>query len=68
MADQNCRVAYQCQWCGDSFHQVDDHHSMAPIRIYVDSKGRQFDSMYCKRMYHGGWGEVTGHGIQNIRD
>ena len=56
MADQNYRVAYLCQWCGESFHQVTDNHSMAPMAIYVDSDGRQFCSKYCKWMYHGGWG------------
>lgn len=57
MADQNMKVAYKCQWCGESFHQVTDNHSMAPCAIYVDKEGNQFDSIFCKRMYHGAWGE-----------
>lgn len=57
MADQNYHVAYYCAWCGQSFHDVDwwgDKHSMQPCAIYVDRGGRQFDTTFCKHMYHGG--------------
>jgi hypothetical protein len=62
MADENYKVAYRCQWCGEGFHQVEDRYSMHPCAIYVDSEGRQFDSVFCKSMYHGGWGEKTKEG------
>ena len=65
MADCNGRVAYVCQWCGESFHQVTDSHSMPPVAIYTDKEGNQFDSLYCKKMYHGGWGETKGEGDGN---
>ncbi|MFH2074442.1 MAG: hypothetical protein ABIJ57_03715 [Pseudomonadota bacterium] len=63
MADQNMKVAYRCQWCGDPFHDVDLYwpdHPMHPKQIYVDKEGNQFDSLHCKKMFHGGWGENAG--------
>lgn len=57
MADQNYRVAYRCAWCGDPFHDVDAYwqdHPQHGKAIYTDADGNQFDSMFCKFMYHGG--------------
>ena len=54
MADQNMRVAYHCAWCGDGFHEVTDMHSMSSQPIYVDREGNQFDTKFCKFMFHGG--------------
>ena len=54
MADRNMRVAYNCAWCGDSFHDITDMHSMSSQPIYVDSEGNQFDTKFCKFMFHGG--------------
>lgn len=50
MSDANYKVAYQCQWCGLNFHDVDDDHSMHPMPIYNDYEGRQFCSIYCRDM------------------
>lgn len=49
--DQNMRVAYKCQWCGESFHKVSDERSMRPVPIYVNDKGLQFDTPYCRSMF-----------------
>lgn len=50
MADWYGYVIYKCEWCGQSFHDVDDDHSMVPIAVYMDSEGRRFCSEYCKDM------------------
>jgi len=51
MADQNGRVAYQCNWCGQNLHELpDDFHSMAPRAIYVDDDGNQYCERYCRDM------------------
>jgi hypothetical protein len=49
MADRFKRVAYQCQWCGQDLHEVEDERSMAPRGIYNDWDGRQYCSRYCAR-------------------
>lgn len=51
MTDQNKRVAYKCQWCGESFHQVTNERSMRPVPIYVNPRGLQFDTPYCREMF-----------------
>ncbi|WP_419663868.1 hypothetical protein [Desulfosarcina variabilis] len=48
MADQNYKVAYRCNYCGRSFHEVDDHHSMASMPVYVDYDGRQYCTEFCR--------------------
>lgn len=50
MADQNYRVARKCNWCGQDFHDINDHHSMAPRAIYVDSEGNQYCERFCLEM------------------
>lgn len=47
MADANLKVAYLCQWCGRSFHELTDDHSMHPVAIYNDFEGRQYCTWYC---------------------
>ncbi len=51
MADQNLKIAYICFWCGASFHDVTDEHSMAPIPVFVDYEGNQFDTRHCRDMF-----------------
>ncbi len=64
MADQNLKVAFVCHWCGASFHDVQDEHSMAPIPVYIDNYGNQFDTKYCRKMFKNGFSANCG-GCEN---
>lgn len=48
MADQNKKVAYLCNWCGEDLHSVEDRYSMVPIAIFNDDEGKQYCSKYCR--------------------